>query len=171
MEMAQAAVSIKKDGAPAVTLGPANDGVIEMFDSLARRAFEIFQSNGHPFGNDLADWLQAEREMFHAAHVDVSESDQAFTVTAEMPGFTAKDLEISLDGRRLTIAGKREKHEEKKEKKTIYSETCSDQVLRVVDLPADVNAEGTNATLKDGILRLDIPKAAPPKKVAVTPKA
>ena len=81
-----------------------------------------------------------------------------------------QDLEISLDGRRLTIAGKRVKHEEKKKNKTIYFETCSDQVLRVLDLPTDVNAESTNATLRNGILQLEIPKAASPKKIAVRTK-
>lgn len=168
--MAQTLAAMRKEGAPMVSIGPANDGVREMFDSLARRAFEICESNGHLFGNDRTDWLQAEREMLHAAHLDVSESDQAFTVRAEVPGFMAKDLEISLDGRRLTIAGTREKHEEKEENKTIYSETCSDQVLRVLDLPTDVNAESTNATLKNGILQLEIPKAAPPKKIAARTK-
>jgi HSP20 family protein len=168
--MAQTAAAIRKEGTPGISVGPANDGVARLFDSLAQRAFEIFESNGRIFGNDRADWLQAENEILHAAHLDVSESDQGFTVTAEVPAFTAKDLEISIDGRRLTISGRREKRQEKNDKKTIYSETCLDQVLRVVDLPADVNAESASASLKDGVLQLEIPKAAPPKKIAVTPK-
>ena len=84
-----------------------------------------------------------------------------------MPGFNAKDREINVEGRRLTISGKREKHEERKNKKIIYSEMCSDEVLRVVDLPADINAEAAKANLKDGVLQLEIPKAAPAKKIPI----
>jgi HSP20 family protein len=166
--MAQQAIAGKQETSPAIHVGAPNDDIKQMFDSLARRAFSIFESSGRSFGNDVADWFRAERELFHPAHVELAESGDAFTVRAEVPGFAPKDLDINLEGRRLTISGKREKHEERKDKKTVYSETCSDQLLRVVDLPADVNAEATKATLKNGILSLELPKAAPAKKVLVT---
>ena len=154
---------------PLVHIGAPSDGIKEMFDQLARRAFSIFDSNGRPFGRDIADWFLAEQELFHSAHLDLSESDQNFTVRAVVPGFTPKELEINIEGRRLTISGKREKREERKEKKIVYSESCSDEILRVLDLPTDVNAEGTKANLKDGVLELEIPKAAA-KKIAITAK-
>jgi HSP20 family protein len=80
-------------------------------------------------------------------------------------------LEVNLEPRRLTIAGKRETKEEHKTKKTIYSERCSGQILRVLDLPAEVDTEKTKATLKDGILELEIPKAASSKGIRIEPKA
>ena len=159
-----------RESAPAIHVGAPDDGIQEMFDSLARRAFSIFESNGL-FGRDLENWFQAEKELFHPAHLDVSETEQAYTVRAEVPGFTDKDIEINLEGQRLTISGKREKREERKDKKQVYSEMCSDQILRVVDLPGEVKAEAAKATLKDGILELELPKAAPAKKIAITPKA
>jgi HSP20 family protein len=155
---------------PRIHIGIPNDGIKEMFDQLTRRAFSIFESNGHHLGRDIDNWFQAERELFHPTHIEVSESDQAFTVRAEVPGFTPKELEINIEGQRLTISGKREKHEERKDKKTLYSESCSDEILRVLDLPAEVNAANATANLKDGILELEIPKAAPAKKITVTPK-
>jgi HSP20 family protein len=159
-----------KVSTPAIHVGPPNDGIKEMFDALEKRAFAIFQSSGL-FGNDLGNWVQAEKELLHPTHVDISESGGHFDVRTEVPGFTAKDLKINLEGRRLTISGKREKHEERKDKKSVYSETCSNQLLRVVDLPGEVNAERARAELKDGILQLEIPKAAPAKKVPIEPKA
>ncbi len=51
--------------------------------------------------------------------------------------------------------------EESKDKKTSYAETCSDQILRALDLPAAAEAAKVKATLKDGILELDMAKAAP----------
>jgi HSP20 family molecular chaperone IbpA len=105
------------------------------------------------------------------AHLDVSESAEGFTIRAEVPGFTAKELEINVDGRRLTISGKRETHEERKEKKTLYSERCSDHVLRVVDLPADISVDRAKATLKGGVLEFEVPKAVPAKEVPIATKA
>ncbi len=165
--MAQQAIAVKKDSAPTIHFGAPDDGIKQMFDSLARRAFSIFESNGRRAGNELADWLRAEKELFHLTHVNLLESNDAFTVRVEVPGFAANDLEINIEGRQLTISGKREEHEERNEKKTVYSETCSDQILRSIELPADVDTEAAHATLKDGILELELPKAAPAKKVAI----
>jgi len=44
----------------------------EMFDSISRRAYEIFERNGRALGRELEDWFQAERELLHPVHVDVS---------------------------------------------------------------------------------------------------
>lgn len=167
----QAMATSTRESAPAIHVGPPNGGIKEMFDSLARRAFSIFESNGHVLGNDLSDWLQAERELFHPAHLDVSESDGNFEVRAEVPGFEAKQLEINFEGRQLTISGRRHTHEEHKDKQSVYSESCSDQILRVVDLPADVNAEAAKANLKDGILAINVPKAAPTRNTSAGAKA
>ena len=139
-----------------------------LHNSVARRAFEIFESKGSAFGRDLEDWLQAEAELVHPVHVDVTESADGLTVRAEVPGFKAEELAVGVEASRLTIAGKRETHEERKDEKTIYKEHCSDQVLRVVELPAEVVAGRVAATLRDGVLELKMPKAAPAKKVVPT---
>jgi len=165
------ATQLAREATPAIRLDGFSDEIREMFDSIGRRAFEIFQSNGLMPGHDVADWLQAERELFHPAHLDVSESPEGFTIRAEVPGFNTKEVEINVDGRRLTISGKRETHEERKDEKTIYSEQCSNQVLRVVDLPADIDAEKAKANLKDGVLELKVPKAAQAKKIPLESKA
>ncbi|MBI4478515.1 MAG: Hsp20/alpha crystallin family protein [Acidobacteria bacterium] len=165
----------KKATAPApLRLVPPSeifDRVEKLYDQIARRAFEIFDRNGRIFGRDLEDWFKAESELMHPAHLDVSESEKEIAVRAEVPGFAANELDISLEGTRLTVAGKRESQKERKEKTTVYKEHCSDQLLRVVDLPATVDAAKAEATLKDGVLELKLPKAAPAKKIAIEPKA
>ena len=158
--------------APLKLVRPADlfDRVQRLYDSISRRAFDIFESNGRIIGRDLGDWLQAESELLHPVHVDLAESEGELTVRAEVPGFTAKELEIALEPRRLTITGKRETREERKDKKTIYSERCSSQLLRVVHLPVAVDADKAAATLKEGILELKLPKAAPAKKIQIAAK-
>ena len=164
----------KQPKAPApLTLVPPSDlfhRVEKLYNSIASRAFEIFENNGQAWGRDLADWFQAEAELLHPIHVDVSESGGELIIRAEVPGFTEKELDIGLEGRRLTITGKRETKEERKEKKTIYTEQCSNHILRVIDLPVDVDKEKAAATLKDGMLELKVPKAAPAKKVPIASK-
>ena len=131
----------------------------EIYDSIARRAFEIFESSGRVSGRDHENWLQAEAELLHPIHLDIAESDEAVTVWAEIPGFSAKELEIRLAPRRLAITGKRQTTQEQSTENTVYSERCVDQVFRLVELPAEVNPEKATATLNDGVLQLAIPKA------------
>ena len=143
----------------------------QAYDSIAKRAFEIFDNNGRWFGNDLSDWLQAESEIFHPVHLEIADTDEALTVRAEVPGFTAKELDIHVEGNRLTIAGKHESMEESTKGKTIYSERCAKEILRSVELPSDMDGTRVNATLKDGVLNLELPKAPHAKSVKIEPKA
>ena len=174
-EQAKTAVPIKKSEAPAALklVPPADlfDRMAKIYDSVAHRAFELFEHNGRNFGRDLEHWFRAEAELLHPVPVDVTETGEGLAVRAEVPGFTAKDLEISIEPRRLTISGKRETKTERKDKKIIYQEQSSDQIMRVIDLPVAVDGDKAVATIKDGMLELNIPKAAPPKKVPIRTKA
>ena len=169
--MAQPATPMqpRRESTPSIPpkLVPAADLVKrlqELHESIARRAYEIFESKGRMSGRDLEDWLQAESEFLHPVHVDVAELGESLTVRAEAPGFQAENLVVGVEARHLTITGKREAEKERRDGKTIYRETCSDQILRVIDLPVEVVAGKTAATLRDGVLELKIPKAAPAKK-------
>jgi hypothetical protein len=61
---------------------------------------------------------------------------------------------INVEGTRLTIVGKRESKKERKVKKAVYEDRCSDQLLRVFSLPAKVNA----ANAEDHYMRLEYRK-------------
>ncbi len=144
------------------------------FDAIARRAFEIFEQDGWQLGHDLENWFQAESELFHPVFLDISETGNALTVKAEIPGFAEKDIKISLEPRRLTITGKRETREEKKEKKTLYTEQRSNEIFRVVDLPKEVDptASGVKATYDQGVLTVTLPEAPSGKgrEIKIEPK-
>ena len=146
------------------------DRVEQVYDSIARRAFEIFEGNGGWPGRELDDWLRAESELLHPMHLELTESANNLTVRAEVAGFSAKELEINVEPRRLAVSGKRETKEETKKGKTLYSELCANEIMRVVELPAEVDTSKVNATLKDGILNIELTKAAPAKTVRIEPK-
>ena len=142
-----------------------------IWDSIARRAFELFEGSGRWHGHDLEDWFRAEAEIVHPLPLELKESDSRFGVRAEVPGFAARDLEISLEPRRLKISGSRVTRGEQGEGKTLRSELRSDQILRTIDLPSDVDASKASATLKDGVLTIELPKVAQAKPVRIEPKA
>lgn len=162
--MAKAPVTVKQSAT-----GDVFDRIQQTYNEIARRAFEIFDNNGRR-GNDLEDWFRAESELLHPVHLEIAESDANLTVQAEVPGFSTKELEINVEPRRLTIAGKHEAQEESKKGKTIYSERCAKEILRVIDLPAEVDSSKVSAILKDGILKMELPKAAYAKAVRIEPK-
>jgi HSP20 family protein len=137
------------------------DRVNTTLSTVARRAFEIFDHNGRRLGHELEDWFQAERELLCPVSLDISETDSAVTVELDVPGFREKDIQISVEPRRLTVTGKREAREEKKQGKTLYSERTSNEILRAVELPCEVNPahRAIKATYDQGVLRITLPKS------------
>jgi len=173
--MATSTVLQRTEEKPAV-IQPVNseylaERVKGLFQTLAKRAYEIFESNGRNFGHDLEDWFKAEMELLHPVHVEITESGEALEIKAEVPGFSENEIEVSVEPRQLTITGKRETNKEEKKGKTVYQESCSNQILRVVDLPVPVDADKVTATLKNGILQMTMPKAAKGKTIEIRPKA
>ena len=166
-----AAVKRAEEPMKPIKYGSVFDQIQDTFNALSRRAYEIFEGNGRAFGRDWEDWFQAERELLHPVHVSIEEFDDSFAVKAEVPGFSEKELEINLEPRRLTITGKREAKKEEKKGKTVYAERCCDEILRMVDLPAEVETDKVNATLKNGVLEFTLPKVAKAHTVHIRPKA
>jgi HSP20 family protein len=147
---ARAAVPIKITGGIFETLD-------HLYQAISRRAFEIFEGNGRT-GTDLENWFKAESELLHPVKLNVSENEKSLTLEAEVPGFTEKDLQIEVEPQRVTITGKRETSKKQEKGKTVYEEMHSDEILRVVDLPAQVEAGKASATLKNGVLEVEMPK-------------
>ena len=147
------------------------DQIEETFNALALRAYDIFEHNGRAFGHDLENWLKAERELLHAVPVNVTDSDESLEVRAEVPGFTEKEIEIAVEPKRVTITGKRETKKEDKKGRTLYAESYANQIMRMVDLPAEIETEKVKATLKHGVLSLTLPKAAKTQALRIHPNA
>jgi len=71
----------------------------------------------------------------------------------------------------VTISGKRRTSKGEKKGKRVYSETGCDQILRVLDLPAEVETDKVTATLKNGVLALTMPKVAKSRSIRIQAKA
>jgi len=136
------------------------DRLNKLSEQISRRAYEIFESNGKMHGHDLEDWFKAESEIVPPLELRIKEEDDALTIDAETPEFNAKELEVSLEPWRLTISGKKETKEEQKKGETISQIQTTNELLRVIDLPSEIDSAKATATLKNGHLELKLPKKA-----------
>ncbi|MFZ0241361.1 MAG: Hsp20/alpha crystallin family protein [Desulfobacterales bacterium] len=91
--------------------------------------------------------------------VDVSEGRKDIVVKAEIPGVEKENIDISLEGRLLTIRG--EKKQEKEESNEHYHrvESSFGSYRRSIELPSTVDESKVEAKYKNGILRIKLPKA------------
>jgi HSP20 family protein len=103
--------------------------------------------------------------------IDVAEDENAITVRAEVPGCSAEDIDISVYGNTLTISGEKKSKEDKKEKGYYYVESSYGSFRRELTLPTDVDSEKVDASYKDGILSITLPKAAKAKATKIKVKS
>jgi len=130
----------------------------EFQGAVARRAYEIFQQEGREQGRDLDHWLRAELELLCASRFAIRETSDEFHVHAEVPGFTASELGVLVEPRKLLILGKRKAREEEEKEQVIFGKHCWNQLLRVLDLPSEVEPADARAVLKNGVLDVRLPK-------------
>lgn len=143
----------------------------EIYDVIARRAFDIFESRDRSPGHELEDWLRAESELLHPVPLNVTESNDEYIVRAEVPGFGSKEIRVIVEPFHVAISGKRETKEDEEDGKTICSESRADRIFRILDLPSVVDTSKVSTTLKDGVLIVDLPKAQNVEKVHAEPVA
>ncbi|HYC46528.1 MAG TPA: Hsp20/alpha crystallin family protein [Burkholderiales bacterium] len=102
--------------------------------------------------------------------IDVSESEKAYRLVAEMPGVRKEDINVSIDGNEVTISAevKNEKQADEGER-TLRSERFYGKVSRTLTLGFPIDEAGAQAKYADGVLELTLPKseAAMPKRITV----
>lgn len=90
--------------------------------------------------------------------VDLIEKDGKIELTAELPGMKKDDINITLEDGYLTISGKKEAEEEEKGADYYLKETRRGSFYRSFRLPGEVDENKIEASYKDGILRVTMPK-------------
>lgn len=92
--------------------------------------------------------------------LDVTEDARAFTVTAELPGMSEKEIDLSISGDTLTIRGEKKEEKEDNGRNYYYSERSYGTFLRSIPLPRQVEADKVSASFKKGVLTITLPKTA-----------
>lgn len=90
--------------------------------------------------------------------VDITESDKAYELTADLPGLAEKDIEVKVANGGLTIKGEKKEEKEETGKDFHLSERHFGSFQRYFRLPETVDIEQIGATFKNGVLKVTLPK-------------
>ncbi len=101
--------------------------------------------------------------------VDISETDDSFLVTADVPGMKAEDIKITVANNTLTLKGEKKNVREDKKENYHRIERSYGSFERTFALPSGVESENIRAKYKDGVLELRLPKTkeAKPQEIKV----
>lgn len=112
------------------------------------------------------------REGGFVVRSNVSETDKDICITAELPGISEEDVEVSVTGNRITIKGEKKSEEEEKGEEEGREfrrvERYAGSFERMMTLPFEIDPEKVDAQVKNGVLTVTLPK--PPEEVEATKK-
>ena len=137
-----------------VTYRPTENSLFN-FDSMWNRLFDGYTND------EVVGW--------NAPAVDVRETEEDYVVEMDLPGRTEKDLNVEVKDNVLTISSLKEEAKEAKENGYILRERRESSFTRSFRLPRGVDAGKIQATFKNGVLELHVPKApeAKPQKIQI----
>ena len=139
---------------------------MRIFDPLNSDTFDaMFRRFMTPLRMDFQ--LPAAEDM----RVDVTEADDSYKVSADLPGVNKEDINVSIDGNLVTIEAemKRSKETTDKSGKVLRSERYSGLMSRAFTLTQDVDDTKATARYEDGVLTLELPKkeSSPTRRLAI----
>lgn len=121
---------------------------------------ELSRVLGEPRGTN--DWVAKYP-------VDIRETDNAFHVDAEVPGFTKEEIDVSLENGLLTISAERKAEKKEAEGEPHLKERRYTKIARSFTLPTRIDESKIEATLEHGVLHLMLPKVeeVKPRRIIV----
>lgn len=134
---------------PAPSFFGGRDPLTSLHREVDRLFDDAFRNFGPPslFRNGFADW----------PNIEVSETEKEMHVTAELPGMSEKDLDVSLSDGALTIRGERKSENTNGERR--MSEFYYGSFERRIPLDWDVEEDDVKASFANGVLDVTIPKS------------
>lgn len=90
--------------------------------------------------------------------IDMTETEKAYKVTAELPGLEPENVEVTFDDGMLRISGEKHEQREENERDYSFSERTYGAFERIVELPSAAQADKIKAKFKNGILTVTVPK-------------
>jgi len=134
-------------------------GGSDPFLSLHREMNRLFDDVLRGTGLPGAGQIQGSVSNLINASMNVSETDKEIRITAELPGVSEQDIDVSLDDDLLTIRGEK-KFEQKDEKENFhFVERSYGTFQRSLRLPFTVNPDQVQASFENGVLTVTVPKS------------
>lgn len=141
---------------PTKALSKRSEFLPSVFDDFFKPWNEMF-GNGGRWGREL-----------NVPAVNITESDNEYSVTVAAPGLTKSDFNIDVEGNMLTISSEKEENKEEKDARYTRKEYNYSSFSRSFTLPEEVNKEKIEAKYEDGVLKLALPKKEEAKKLATS---
>jgi HSP20 family molecular chaperone IbpA len=135
-------------------------------DSIRKRAFNLFQNRDGGKGSAVDDWLQAERDVVSFPASELVDEGKEFRASIALPGFEAKDIQVSAMPDTLVIEADANHSHEGKDGDVRFCEFSEKQIYRRLDLPESVDVDKVTASIDKGILHLTAPKATAKENAA-----
>jgi HSP20 family protein len=144
---------------------PVFGEIAKRLEAVQRRAFGLFEKRGRETGHELEDWFNAEHELFGWPAAELTEKDSAYELEISLPGFEAKDVEVTAAPNEVIVHAATEKEKKTQKDNVLWTEFGSNDLYRRFEVPNALNVDQITAKLDSGILRVNAPKAAKPKIV------
>jgi HSP20 family protein len=125
----------------------------------------------HLFDDFAGGWPAFRNAPELTPKMDVTETDKAIEITAELPGLEEKDVQVNFADNILTIKGEQRSKEEEKDKNYRLVERSFGSFSRTLELPAGVDPDAIKANISNGVLKLTVLKPAPAQVKKVEVKA
>jgi HSP20 family protein len=135
------------DFEPQLVKAETKTPLIEKADTKGKE--DLLKISGEDFGFDDAEG--------HLT-IDVYQNDENIIVESTIAGVNVDDLDIAITPESVTIKGKREKKEKVKKDDYLYQECFWGKFSRSIILPQEIDPDKSQASLKDGILKIMLPK-------------
>lgn len=129
------------------------------FDRLFNRMMQGF--GRWPLEFDPPPWPSLAGD-FLKPTVDIGSAEKAYTITVEVPGVNEDDVQLELVDDTLTIRGEKKRENTAKDKNYYCVERSYGAFRRVLSLPEDVDQDNIQASFKNGVLTITIPRKAQP---------
>lgn len=136
---------------------PSTSGRWSPFESLRSEIDRVFNDFTPGFFDRTFSRLPAAFQG-HAPAVDFVEKDDAYELTAELPGIDPKELDVTLSNGILTLKGEKSEREEKKDADYYLSERRYGSFQRDIRLPEAVDPDKIDASFANGLLKVTLPK-------------
>jgi HSP20 family molecular chaperone IbpA len=140
---------------------PTLKALQEAVEMVRQRAFELFEHRGFSPGNELADWVQAERDLFWVPPAEMAETDNEIEITVAVPGFDPKEVHVTAQPGEILIQGNHQKHAEKEERGVLYSEFDQKALYRRFEIAQPIDVGHVTANVENGMLTVKAPKKVP----------
>ena len=106
--------------------------------------------------------IASETSSARSPALDVAESDRGYTAKLDLPGVAKEDVQVSIEGRRVTVQAASQREEERQDSdRLVYRERAVARYARSFTLPVEVDQAETAAKLENGVLTLTLPKRQP----------